>query len=141
MPKHLPRAVAALALSPLRHPGAAKDIAGALLHADFGKARRMARTAAAPPHHGAKLLSRKYRFLWMINPKVASRSIMATLRCADPDAEGTGELSVSELYALHPEARDYCSFAFVRHPFSRALSLYCDMQVSPEVYTAARQTR
>ena len=60
---------------------------------------------------------------------------MAALRGADPDAERAGERSVSELYALHPEAQEYYSFAFVRHPFSRALSLYHDMLVSPEVYT------
>ncbi len=124
------RALAAVA----SNPRVARDIAGALSRGALGDARRMARTVAAP-HPGAKLLSRKYRWLWMINPKVASRSIMAALRGADPDAERAGERSVSELYALDPEARKYYSFAFVRHPFARALFLYFDMHVSPEVYT------
>ena len=92
----------------------------------------MARTAARKPDIGAeKIISRKYRYLWICNPKVASRSIIAALRNVDTDAEIIDGKSVSEVYALYPELGDYHSFAFIRHPFERALSFYSEMRFSP----------
>ena len=132
-PMRRARALARLAGVLGANPPIAKDVVCALSRGAFGDTWRMARTVAGPPRHGLKLLSRKYRCLWMINLKVASRSIVAALRAADPDAERTGERSVSELYAAHPEAREYYSFAFVRHPFARALSFYWAAFVSPRV--------
>ena len=75
-----------------------------------------------------KIVSRKYRFLWLCNPKAASRSAIAALRCADPDAELIHAKSVSNIYEMYPEVQDYYSFAFIRHPFGRALSFYAEMR-------------
>lgn len=104
----------------------AGSIAGTLLRGQFKAARGM----AAQTHDlGAeKIVSQKYRFLWLCNPKAASRSIIAALRCADPDAELIYEKSVSDVYEMYPEAKYYYSFAFIRHPFDRALSFYSEMR-------------
>lgn len=75
-----------------------------------------------------KIVSRKYRFLWLCNPKAASRSIIAALHSADPAAELIHAKSVSDIYEMYPEVNDYYSFAFIRHPFDRALSLYAEMR-------------
>ncbi len=122
------------------HPGVAGDIAGALLRGQFETARHMARTVARTPDIRAeKIISRKHRYLWVCNPKVGSRSIIAALSSGDPDAEIIKNKSVSEIYALYPEVRDYFSFAFIRHPFDRALSLYSEIHLSPESYQGAQR--
>ncbi len=122
------------------YPDIAGDIGGALLRGQFGKARHTARTVARTPDlRTEKIISRKYRYLWICNPKVASRSIIAALRCADPSAETIYTKSVSEIYARYPEVLDYYSFAFVRHPFDRALSLYSEIYFSPERYQGAQR--
>lgn len=115
-----------LAALPL-NPSLSGIIAAALLRGEFKAARGM---AAAQTHDlGAeKIVSRKYRFLWLCNPKVASRSIIDALRYADPDAELIHAKSVSAIYEMYPEVKDYYSFAFIRHPFDRALSLYSEMR-------------
>lgn len=114
-----------LAAVPL-NPPIAGNIAGALFRGEFKAARWM----AAQTHDlGAeKIVSRKYRFLWLCNPKAASRSAIAALRCADPDAELIHAKSVSNIYEMYPEVQDYYSFAFIRHPFGRALSFYAEMR-------------
>ena len=100
----------------------------------------MARTVARTPDIRAeKIISRKHRYLWVCNPKVGSRSIIAALCSGDPDAEIIKNKSVSEIYALYPEVRDYFSFAFIRHPFDRALSLYSEIHFSPERYQGAQR--
>ncbi len=135
---------AALVSASLHHPVVAGDIAGALLLGQFGTAGRMARTAARTPTPKAeKIISRKYCYLWICNPKVASRSIIAALHSADPDAKTIYNKSISETYALYPEVRDYYSFTFIRHPFDRALSLYSEVHFSPERYegTQSRQRK
>ena len=73
-----------------------------------------------------KMISRRYRFLWLCNPKVASRSLIAALRAADPDAELFRGRTLGEVLARRPEARAYFSFAFVRHPVARTLSCFAD---------------
>ena len=89
----------------------------------------MARTVSRAPDLGAeKIVSHKFRYLWICNPKVASRSIAATLFHMDPDAEVIFERTISQVYAMRPEARNYYSFAFIRHPFDRALSWYAHMR-------------
>lgn len=115
-----------LAALPL-NPSLSGIIALALLRGEFKAARGM---AAAQTHDlGAeKIVSRKYRFLWLCNPKVASRSIIDALRSADPDAELIHAKSVSDIYEMYPEVKDYYSFAFIRHPFDRALSFYAEMR-------------
>ena len=131
---------AALASILLHHSGIAGDIAGALLRGQFETARHMARTLARTPDIRAeKIISRKYRYLWVCNPKVASRSIIAALCSGDPDAEIVKNRSVSEVYSLYPEVSDYFSFAFIRHPFDRALSLYSEIHLSPESYQGAQR--
>ncbi len=137
---HRLKQAAILASLPLHHRDVAGDIIGALSRGQFGTARRMARTAARTPSLGAeRIISRKYRYLWICNPKVASRSIIAALRVADPGAEIIKGKSVSDIYALRPEVRDYFSFAFIRHPFDRALSLYSEIHFSPERYQGAQR--
>ncbi len=129
-----------LALALLHHRDTGMDIAGAMLRGQSGKARRMARTLARTSDVGAeKIVSHKYRYLWICVPKVASRSIIAALCSGDPDAEIIKNKSVSEVYALYPEVSDYFSFAFIRHPFDRALSLYSEIYSSPEIYQGAQQ--
>ena len=123
------KAAAALASTSLRHRDVARDILGALVRGRFRDARCMARTASKTPDLGAeKIVSRKFRYLWICNPKVASRSIMSALLCVDPDAEVIHGRDISEVYTVYPGTRSYFSFAFIRHPFDRALSLYTEMR-------------
>ena len=125
---------AALGAVALRHPGVAGDIGAALLRGRFGAARRMAYTVTKPPATPV-VVSPEYRYLWIRNPKVASESILTLLRGTDPSAERFVNKSAADVYARRPEARTYYSFAFVRHPFDRALSFYADVFLSPETYT------
>lgn len=106
------------------NPPLAWNVAGAVVRGEFKAARGMA--AQAPDLGAEKIVSRKYRFLWLCNPKVASRSIIAALRCADPDAELIHPRNVSDVYEMYSEVKDYYSFAFIRHPFDRALSFYAE---------------
>ena len=108
-----------------------RDIAAALTDAvkagDYGTALALVTTAGRRADLRAeKMVSRRYRFLWICNPKVASRSIIAALRAADPDARLIRGRTLDEVLARHPEARDYFSFAFVRHPRDRTLSCHAD---------------
>ena len=106
---------------------AAAEFAAALAAGDRGAARSMARTAARGPARLAeKIVSHRYRFVWLANPKVASRSLTRTLREADPDAVLVREATLADVYAGFPEARGYFSFAFVRHRVKRALSCHAD---------------
>lgn len=116
-------------------PAVARDMAGALLRGRLAAAWRMARAAARSPDLGAeKIVSRKYRYVWLCNPKVASRSIMAALLEITPDAELFRQTSAAELFALRPQARSYYCFAFVRHPFTRALSFHAELHSSHSRY-------
>lgn len=129
MLKHRLKMTAALAPMPFRHRGGTGEIVDALARRRFQDLGRMARTVSRAPGLGAeKLVSHKFRYLWICNPKVASRSIAATLFCMDPDAEVIFDRTISQVYAMRPEARSYYSFAFIRHPFDRALSWYTHMR-------------
>ena len=77
-----------------------------------------------------KIVSRKYRYLWIANCKVASRSMIAALCAADPSARVLKGRSVDELVRAHREIADYFSFTFVRHPYYRAFSFYADKFLS-----------
>lgn len=117
------------------NPLAVRTIVGALSRGAFREAKRVARTAARTPDLGAeKIVSRTYRFLWLCTPKVASRSTIAALCSVDPGAALIRDKSVSEIYATYPEVKGYDSFAFIRHPIDRALSLYAEIRFSPERY-------
>ena len=99
----------------------------ALQAGDREAALALVRTAARLPDVRAeKILSHRYRFLWICNPKAASRSLIAALRAADPAAMLIRDRALEEVYARHPRARTFFSFAFVRHPAERTRSFYAD---------------
>ena len=109
-------------------PAVLGDVAGALLRGETARARRMTVTILQETDvNTEKVISRKYRFVWLANPKVASRSIVAALLGADPDAEIVYEGSIFDVYARYPETRSYYSFAFVRHPFDKAISYHTQL--------------
>lgn len=123
-------------------PVVAKDIAAALGQGRFTTAWRMACTATRSPDLGAeKIVSRKHRYIWLCVPKAAGRSIIAALRRVTPDAELFVGQSIADIFSQRPEVQDYYSFAFVRHPFARALSLYCELHFSHLRYTDDMQRR
>ena len=109
---------------------AAAEIAAALAAGDRRAALSMARTAARVADRQAeKIVSRRYRFVWIANPKAASRSLIRALVTADPEAALVREATLAEVHAAFPEAREYFSFAFVRHPVERALACHADKVV------------
>lgn len=109
------------------HRAIAPALAAAVEARDYATALPMASTAARLPDLRAeKVVSRRYRYVWLCNPKAASRSIIAALRAADPDAEVIRQRTLDEILAARPEVKSYWSFAFVRHPCRRAYSFYVD---------------
>ena len=87
-----------------------RDVAAALAAAigahDHARALALVTTAGRRTDLRAeKMVSRRYRFLWLCNPKVASRSIIAALGAADPDAELFRDRTLDEVLARRPEAR------------------------------------
>ncbi len=124
-----PKALAALS----RHPIITKDIAGALSRSAFDDARHMVRTVLQRPMSAEMVISRRYRFLWLLTAKVASRSIKAVLRDADPDAQWL-DTPVRDICAAHPEVKDYYRVAFIRHPFHRTISWHREVFSAPRIY-------
>ena len=109
-------------------PSVLSDVAVALLHGETAKARHMAITVLQEADiRTDKIISRKYRFVWLANPKAASHSIVAALLGADPDAEIVYGSSIFDIHARYPETRGYYSFAFVRNPFDRAISYHTQL--------------
>ena len=124
----------------VEHRAVAIALAAALDAGNHAAALEMVATAGLRPDLRAeKIVSRRYGFLWICNPKVASRSIMSALRSADPDAELFREQTLSEVAAARPEARHYVSFAFVRHPCARTFSCYADKHTLARSQTAAQR--
>ena len=114
------------------HRSVARDLLDVLSDGEFEQALSIATTAKRTPDLGAeKIVSRKYGYVWLCIPKVASRSIRTLLREIDPDARVMHGKSISDVYAMHPEARGYYSFAFVRNPYRRAFSFYADKYLQP----------
>lgn len=112
-----------------------RAFAGALGRGAFRDARRILRSGGrAADYRAEKAVSRRRRFVGLLVPKVASRSLMAALRNAVPDLEIFRDASIAEVLSACPEARGYFSFAFVRHPFTRALSLHRELFRSPALY-------
>ena len=127
------KAAIAIARMSARHRGVAREVMDALARGRGRDLRCLARHAQrAPDVRAEKVVSRTFRYLWICNPKVASRSIISALLSADPEAEVIFGKTISEIYAMRPEARNYYSFAFIRHPFDRALSWYAQMRFSRE---------
>lgn len=109
------------------HRQVARRLADALSRSD----ERMALTIGSharqePDLRAEKIISHRYRFMWMCVPKVASRSMIRALLQADPEAVLLREKTVSEIFSIYPEAREFYRFAFVRDPCDRARSLYAD---------------
>ena len=125
-PRHL--ALGLLAAAPARdHRQIASDLCRARKTRDVVGMRGIATTArCAPDLRAEKLVSQRYRFVWICNPKVASRSLIAALGGVDPDAVLVRGRTMREIYRSEPQTRDYLSFAFVRNPYTRAHSFYAD---------------
>ena len=126
------RAFAALAERLARSPGpecraVAAALAGAIDTGDDAATLALLSTAGRRPDLRAeKIVSRKYRYVWICNPKAASRSIIAALRAADPGAQLIRNRTLEAVLAARPQARDYFRFAFLRDPVERALSFWAD---------------
>ena len=120
-------------------PRAALEIAALSLRGDFRQARIHAAAAARRAYPSAeKIISREYRFIWICVPKAASRSLMAALLAADPDAE-VSKKSLSDIREERPETAGFYTFAFLRHPFDRALSLYAETRHCRERFHAEKR--
>lgn len=128
-----------VALQMMQTPAVTIDLVKALCRGEPGRAFTIARHCRQAPVLPELVVSRQYGFFLICNPKVASRSIIAALMGVDRDAELIRDRSFREIYAQYPEMKNYYSFAFVRHPCHRALSLYSEMHFSPERYPAVQR--
>ena len=119
---------ARLAASPApEHRKIAAALGRALAAGDPAAALALASTAGRRADRRAeKIVSHRYRFLWICNPKVASRSLIRALRTADPDAELVRGRTLDEILDRRPALGSYFSFAFVRHPVGRTRSFHAD---------------
>ena len=122
------RLAARLAASPTpEHRRIAAALGRALAVGDWAAALALASSAGRRADRRAeKIVSHRYRFLWICNPKVASRSLIQALRAADPDAELVRGRTLDEILDGRPALRAYFSFAFVRHPVGRTRSFHAD---------------
>ncbi len=111
--------------------GAARNV----LRRGFVGRRAAVRSLAQPAERYRTVLSRKHRCVWIRIPKAASSSILAGLLASDPECE-VFSMTSAEFYALRPEARNWFTFAFVRHPFDRALSFWSEIHFASRVYTS-----
>ena len=116
-------------------PVIARDVISALSCGAFKDALHMTITAAQQPNvPNEKIVSRTHRYIWIGNPKVASKSLLAALLSMDPNAEIIRNKSMADICILYPEVETYYSFAFVRHPFHRALSFYSELWFAYQRY-------
>ena len=114
------------------HRRLAADLAAALSDNAAAAALSIAGMAGRGTDLGAeKVVSARHRFVWLCVPKAASRSLVAALTAADPDALLVRDAGIGEVYDLHPPARGYFTFAFVRHPYDRALSFHAELARDP----------
>ena len=109
------------------HRAVAAALAAAIDAADDAAALALVSTAGRRPDLRAeKILSHRHRYLWICNPKVASRSIVAALRATDPGARLIRRKTLDQVLAAHPRTRGYFRFAFLRHPVDRTRSFWAD---------------
>ena len=109
------------------HREVARRLASALRRGDQQAALAIATNARQEPDtRSEKIVSHRYGFVWICNPKVASRSIVQALLAVDAEATLIRGQTMDELYAADPEARRFVSFAFVRDPCERARSFFDD---------------
>ena len=122
------RLAARLASSPItEHRKIAAALGGALTAGDPAAALALPSSAGRRADRRAeKIVSHCYRFLWLCNPRVASRSPIQALMAADPDAELIRGRTLEEIPGLRPALGAYFSFAFVRHPVGRTRSFHAD---------------
>lgn len=125
--------LAALILPFDRH-GVVRDAVGAARSGGLSSAYRVVRALTRPPDRDGVLVSRKYGCVWRMTPKVATQSIRAAMLGADPECE-VFDMDDAEFRERLPEAREWFCFAFIRHPFSRALSFWWNTHFSHELYT------
>ncbi len=112
------------------HRQVACRLVGALRRNDEQEALAIGESARQQPDLRAeKIVSHRYRFMWICNPKVASRSMMRALLTLDPEAVLIRHMTTEEALSAYPEARRYFSFAFVRDPRERARSFVADKLV------------
>ena len=120
-----------------------REIAAALAHAieaeDYETAHAIiATTRRKPDLRAEKIVSRRYGFLWICVPKVASVSLLEALGAVDPEAELITGRTLEEIVKTRPEVRGYYRFAFIRHPCHRTFSFYADKHVKlagrPDAY-------
>ncbi len=115
------------------HREIAVMLAAAIKAGDDEAALALVSTAGRRPDLRAeKILSRRYGFLWICNPKVASRSMISALCAADPDALLIRGQTLDRVLARHPEAKSFYRFAFLRHPCHRTYSFYADKHALAE---------
>ena len=123
--RSLVRKLAASALLEHRELGAL--LAVAIAGGDAAAALALVSTAAREPDLCAeKIVSHRYRFLWICNPKAASRSLIAALQTADPAAVLIRHRTLEQVLARYPAAGEYFRFAFLRHPVHRTRSFHAD---------------
>tara|TARA_B110000858_G_scaffold143944_1_gene163463 strand:+ start:291 stop:887 length:597 start_codon:yes stop_codon:yes gene_type:complete len=93
------------------------------------------------------IISPKYKFAFILNPKSGCTSIYNKLKNIEDDEKIFGDLvpndtkdllrskhtSCSELQKHHPQFDEYYKFAFVRNPWARVLSWYFFCKRSPLV--------
>lgn len=109
------------------HRQVACRLAAAIDDGDLRGAMAIARHARLRPDLRAeKIISHRYRFVWLCNPKVASRSTIEALLSIDPEAILVERKTTEQLLLEYPEVRGYFSFAFVRDPCERAQSFFRD---------------
>ena len=105
----------------------ADRLAGAISRGDEQAALEIAKNARRTPDtRSEKIVSHRYGFVWICNPKVASRSIVRALLAAEPGATVVRQKTMAELLSAYPEARRFFCFAFVRDPYERARSFFDD---------------
>ena len=109
------------------HRQVLRPLASAVRTGDSKLALAIARNGRQRPDRRAeKIVSHRYEFVWICNPKVASRSILRALMVVDPEATLLFHNTTEELISACPEVRRFFSFAFVRDPCERARSFVED---------------
>ena len=109
------------------HRQVSRQLASAIGCGDEQAASAIARNARQQSDTRAeKIVSQRYKFVWMCNPKVASRSMVRALLTADPEAILVRQKTTEDLFSAFPETRQFFRFAFVRDPYDRARSFFDD---------------
>ena len=80
-----------------------------------------------------KLISNKYKFIYISVPKVATRSILTALHREEKVDFNTKEISLPLFKILRDnQYSNYFKFTFIRNPWSRIVSTYLDKIKNPD---------